>query len=266
MSEQTKPKCTCGLRQTAFLGHLAKCPLAPQNTLAPCPFCGELPSDEQDDTYYIFCDNSSCGCSHAMMTEAQWNTRAPCPKEDEGEREKHIETAADIIYRALKQGEIERGFIAAIIRTAIREIKDEGEETEDKLRRLAFESGVSVGKAFAELKEPSSDIEKVQGQMGLQQACDEVAAVIFQHPIHPRIPLAATRASTSVYIQHIVEQFTQPIIDFAEWGWTIIANASGGDWTKESEEWQMAAAKYRDDFHERIRHYLPSLPERVSSP
>ena len=35
--------------------------------------------------------------------------------------------------------------------------------------------------------------------------------------------------------------------DCAEYGWTIIANASGGDWTKESADWQTAAAKFRDE-------------------
>jgi hypothetical protein len=34
--------------------------------------------------------------------------------------------------------------------------------------------------------------------------------------------------------------------DCAEYGWTIIANASGGDWTKEAKDWQEAAARFRD--------------------
>ena len=29
--------------------------------------------------------------------------------------------------------------------------------------------------------------------------------------------------------------------------WGIIANAGGGDWTKETEEWQAAAARWRDE-------------------
>jgi hypothetical protein len=31
-----------------------------------------------------------------------------------------------------------------------------------------------------------------------------------------------------------------------ELAWGIIANAAGGDWTKESKEWQDAAARWRD--------------------
>ncbi len=48
-------------------------------------------------------------------------------------------------------------------------------------------------------------------------------------------------------------------IDFAEWGWTIIANAHGGDWEKESKDWQETAAKYRDQFHNDIR-FLAGVP------
>lgn len=35
-----------------------------------------------------------------------------------------------------------------------------------------------------------------------------------------------------------------------EWAWTIIANVSGGDWKKQSNEWQEVAAKWRDQYHE----------------
>lgn len=47
-------------------------------------------------------------------------------------------------------------------------------------------------------------------------------------------------------------------IDFAEWGWTIIANAHGGNWELESKDWQTAAAKYRDDFYNTIKHLASS--------
>jgi len=32
-----------------------------------------------------------------------------------------------------------------------------------------------------------------------------------------------------------------------EFGWTIIANASGGNWDKETKDWRDAAAKWRDE-------------------
>ena len=33
-----------------------------------------------------------------------------------------------------------------------------------------------------------------------------------------------------------------------EAAWGIIANVSGGDWSKQSKEWQDAAARWRDEF------------------
>ena len=45
-----------------------------------------------------------------------------------------------------------------------------------------------------------------------------------------------------------------------EMAWVIIANAGGGDWTKEHPDWQKAAAKWRDDAmptlsaHRAIKH------------
>ena len=36
--------------------------------------------------------------------------------------------------------------------------------------------------------------------------------------------------------------------------WGIIANAGGGNWGRESKEWQEAAAKFRDEFHKKVGH------------
>ena len=35
--------------------------------------------------------------------------------------------------------------------------------------------------------------------------------------------------------------------DCSEYGWTVIANASGGNWEKEHADWQKAAARFRDE-------------------
>lgn len=86
----------------------------------------------------------------------------------------------------------------------------------------------------------------------------EVAALLFTKQFHPRIPLSATRWNATLMIQQAIDSVARPIIDFAEWGWTIIANVGGGDWEKESPEWREAAARYRDDFHNKIRHMLPT--------
>src|SRR5256885_16325410 len=37
------------------------------------------------------------------------------------------------------------------------------------------------------------------------------------------------------------------LVEVLKWAWTIIANAGGGDWERESKEWQQAAAKGRDE-------------------
>jgi hypothetical protein len=43
-----------------------------------------------------------------------------------------------------------------------------------------------------------------------------------------------------------------PMDDLLEYAWTIIANAGGGDWTRETPEWQEAAAKFREQYHARL--------------
>jgi len=40
------------------------------------------------------------------------------------------------------------------------------------------------------------------------------------------------------------------LLDHLDYAWGIIANASGGDWKKESKDWQEAAARWRDTYHE----------------
>jgi len=37
--------------------------------------------------------------------------------------------------------------------------------------------------------------------------------------------------------------------ELVDWAWTIICNAGGGDWTKETPDWQDAAARFRDAYH-----------------
>jgi hypothetical protein len=37
--------------------------------------------------------------------------------------------------------------------------------------------------------------------------------------------------------------------DLTEAAWGIIANAGSGDWSRETPEWQEAAARWRDAYH-----------------
>ena len=43
--------------------------------------------------------------------------------------------------------------------------------------------------------------------------------------------------------------------DLVEYACGIIANAGGGDWTKETKDWQEAAAKCRDQYHDYLRRF-----------
>ncbi len=38
-------------------------------------------------------------------------------------------------------------------------------------------------------------------------------------------------------------------MDLIEFGWAIIANAYGGDWTKAPPDWMKAAEEYRNRYH-----------------
>lgn len=49
--------------------------------------------------------------------------------------------------------------------------------------------------------------------------------------------------------------------DLLELAWGVIANAGGGDWTTQTEEWQEAAARWRDRYHAALEH-----PESATSP
>lgn len=46
-----------------------------------------------------------------------------------------------------------------------------------------------------------------------------------------------------------MDEDTTPPQDLAYTAWTIIANVSEGDWSKQTEEWRGAAVRWRDQFH-----------------
>lgn len=61
---------------------------------------------------------------------------------------------------------------------------------------------------------------------------------------------------------NLAEEFANVLIedvermrDAAEFLWTVVANASGGDWEKQTEEWKKAACKARDDYHSACRDF-----------
>jgi len=45
---------------------------------------------------------------------------------------------------------------------------------------------------------------------------------------------------------------TKAIKDAAEMLWVVLANVSGGDWTKQTSEWQEAARRWRDNYFQAL--------------
>jgi len=52
-------------------------------------------------------------------------------------------------------------------------------------------------------------------------------------------------------IAYLLERLeeSEALIDLAETAWWLIANASGGNWGKQSDEWQGAAIVWREKYH-----------------
>ncbi len=57
-----------------------------------------------------------------------------------------------------------------------------------------------------------------------------------------------------MFIQGAIDAATAKLSEELELAWGIIANVHGGDWDKESKEWQDAAIRWRD-------RYFASLPK-----
>lgn len=65
---------------------------------------------------------------------------------------------------------------------------------------------------------------------------------------------------TARYKMTQVPQDSLPPIDQLLYeAWTIIANAGQGDWGRESEEWQEAARRWRDQYHARLDEADPGI-------
>ncbi len=55
------------------------------------------------------------------------------------------------------------------------------------------------------------------------------------------------------------------VLDCMNYAWTIICNVSEGDWTKQRQEWQDAAARCRDQYHALLDVYPPAALEEALS-
>jgi hypothetical protein len=68
----------------------------------------------------------------------------------------------------------------------------------------------------------------------------QIASSCWQRPTTSDVEM-------DVRLGYVFAEVVEQLIDRMEYGWSIIANVSGGDWEKQSEDWQKAAAKFRDE-------------------
>lgn len=59
------------------------------------------------------------------------------------------------------------------------------------------------------------------------------------------VPALCSPSATEVSPTNSSARLDGPSLDLA---WGLIANVSGGDWSKQSQEWQTAAAMWRDEY------------------
>ncbi len=48
--------------------------------------------------------------------------------------------------------------------------------------------------------------------------------------------------------EHLTEN-ERKLLDAGEMLWVVLANVSGGDWNEQSKDWQVAARRWADNFH-----------------
>lgn len=58
---------------------------------------------------------------------------------------------------------------------------------------------------------------------------------------------------------------TELMADAAHMFWGVVANVSEGDWSKQSPEWQAAAARARDHYHQALDAHVDSQKAQVST-
>jgi hypothetical protein len=70
-----------------------------------------------------------------------------------------------------------------------------------------------------------------------------------RHRVDGDTGLSDTELRLAEAALHDLEEQFEAWPDLANWMWTIICNVNEGDWTKQNQEWQDAAALCRDQYH-----------------
>ena len=55
-------------------------------------------------------------------------------------------------------------------------------------------------------------------------------------------------------LKDVAVRQAKDLLHAAEMLWVVLANVSGSDWTQQSEEWQEAAKRARDQYFEAVKH------------
>lgn len=98
--------------------------------------------------------------------------------------------------------------------------------------------------------------------IGPSYALYEVAMIEARDALRAILPdlsaLISRPASAEMPVTKEIPANPPNMIDAAEMLWVVLANVSGGDWTKQSQEWQDAAARWRDYYFQAVEG-LPSV-------
>jgi hypothetical protein len=85
---------------------------------------------------------------------------------------------------------------------------------------------------------------------------DRIREAVARGWCHPETEDRTMDAELAEAIAGEVTLELQQVVDLTYRAWTIIANANQGNWEGETEEWQGAAARWRDDFHNLLREIV----------
>jgi len=93
----------------------------------------------------------------------------------------------------------------------------------------------------------------------LETALRDLLAVISADDLIPE-SVSYMRQARAALLDAEPEQGWQEMADAAEMLWVVLANVSGGDWTKQSPDWQEYAARWRDNYFEALKRVAPPRP------
>ena len=83
----------------------------------------------------------------------------------------------------------------------------------------------------------------IEERRGLKMRAERMEAAL-----HDKRSIEAVDLALAKYGLVTIPESRERMKDAAEMLWIVLANVSGGDWTKQSQEWQEAAERWRDNY------------------